>query len=100
MGVKKLIKTKNKADRKFIERISKAAKDQMIPYGEPDEDSPELTEDDFADAIVVPPPKKKGIYIQLDPEVLEWFRGRGRGYQGAINNILKQFVAIQKKKAA
>lgn len=33
-----------------------------------------------------------GIFIKLDREVLEWFRGAGPGYQRRVNEVLKRFV--------
>ena len=75
----------------------------------PDEDNPEWTDEDFRTAKppqeVLPPdvlsafpktrgaqktPKKEAISIRLDEDVVEKFRRTGAGWQGRINEILKQ----------
>ena len=32
---------------------------------------------------------KKQITLRIDAEVLEWFRSRGKGYQGRMNDALR-----------
>lgn len=41
---------------------------------------------------------KQAISIRLDPDVLDFFKGEGPGYQGRINQVLRHFMA-QKRKA-
>lgn len=43
------------------------------------------------------PPEKEKISINIDKEVLQWFRNKGRGYQTYINNILRSYVSMQEK---
>lgn len=43
-------------------------------------------------AKVVMPQAKETITIRLDPDVLEWFRNKGRGYQTRINAILRSYM--------
>ncbi|MBO0904548.1 BrnA antitoxin family protein [Jiella sonneratiae] len=40
--------------------------------------------------------KKQPVTIRLDPEILAFFRGQGRGWQTRINAVLKAFVTAQK----
>jgi uncharacterized protein (DUF4415 family) len=58
-------------------------------------DIPEINPRRFARAIVrkglKPVPRKTQLTLRVDPEVLEWFRRRGRGYQTRINAILKAY---------
>ena len=58
-------------------------------------DSPEISPRRFARAIVrkglKPVLRKTQLTLRVDPEVLEWFRRRGRGYQTRINAILKAY---------
>jgi uncharacterized protein (DUF4415 family) len=49
----------------------------------------------FANAKLVTPRTKNVVTLRLDPEILEWFRNNGRGYQTRINSVLKAFVAAQ-----
>src|SRR5215469_3725765 len=40
---------------------------------------------DWSQAVLVAPPKKKAISIRLDPDVLDYFKNEGPGYQRRIN---------------
>jgi uncharacterized protein (DUF4415 family) len=60
-------------------------------------DIPPLDETFFAEAEIRMPPTKPSITIRLDPDVLEWFKGQGKGYQTRINAVLRRYVAAQKK---
>ena len=37
-------------------------------------------------------PVKKQITLRIDADVLEWFKGKGAGYQTAINEVLRSFA--------
>ncbi len=41
-------------------------------------------------------PTKTPISIRVSPEVAEYFRAKGKGWQGRIDNILKDYVAHHK----
>ena len=43
--------------------------------------------------IIGLPPGKEAVKLRIDRDVLEWFRGTGRGYQTRMNNVLRAFVA-------
>ena len=55
-------------------------------------DSPELGEDFFKNAVLRLPKAKKSVSLRLDPDVLDWFKGRGLGYQTRINAVLRMYV--------
>lgn len=63
-------------------------------------DSPELTPEMFARAIVrrglKPAPHKAQLTLRLDRDVLEWFRKQGRGYQTQINALLRAYMEARK----
>lgn len=61
-------------------------------------DVPPLNETFFADAELRMPSAKPSITIRLDPDVLEWFKSQGKGYQTRINAILRRYVEAQKEK--
>ena len=42
------------------------------------------------------PGPKRGLYLRLDPEVLDWFKETGKGYQTRINKVLRAFVESRK----
>jgi uncharacterized protein (DUF4415 family) len=64
---------------------------------------PELDEEerdlviDWASARLVVPEAKAAISIRLDPDVLEYFRAGGKGYQTRINAVLRAWMEAQKK---
>ena len=59
-------------------------------------DCPEITPEMFAKAIVrrglKPTPKKVQITLRIDNDVVEWFKGQGRGYQSRINALLRAYM--------
>jgi uncharacterized protein (DUF4415 family) len=77
-----------------------------------DDENPEWTEEDFArarPAIEVVPeivaaylrrrgkqkaPVKKLISLRLDPDVIDHFRARGKGWQARINATLRKAAGI------
>ena len=60
-------------------------------------DIPPLDEEFFANAQLRMPQAKPSITIRLDPDILEWFKGQGKGYQTRINAVLRKYVEAQKK---
>lgn len=58
---------------------------------------PELGPEFFARAIRWPG-KKIQITLRIDPDVLNFFRKRGKGYQSTINAVLRKYVEVQKQR--
>ena len=46
---------------------------------------------------VVMPVTKQPTSIRLDPDVLDWFKRKGKGYQTRINAVLRTYVEAQRK---
>lgn len=70
-----------------------ALTDEKIRVGiKADADAHPTNEDFWKTAKVVMPQAKETITIRLDPDVLEWFRKKGRGYQTRINAILRSYM--------
>jgi uncharacterized protein (DUF4415 family) len=67
-----------------------ALRDSEIDFSE----SPELGSR-FFDHAIRWPGKKKQITLRLDPDVLGFFRRHGRGYQTAINAVLRHYMYSQ-----
>lgn len=67
-------------------------RDQDIDAGE----IPTLDQSFFENAELRLPQSKSTITIRLDPEVLKWFKGKGKGYQTRINAVLKMYIEAQK----
>jgi len=68
--------------------------DREIDYS----DIPPLDASFFREAILWPGPKKQ-VTLRLDPDVLTYFRKQGKGYQSAINAVLRRYVEERKRRA-
>jgi uncharacterized protein (DUF4415 family) len=78
--------------RKRLEEI------QNIPDEEIDtSDIPELDDRFWENAKMVVPVSKKAVSIRLDSDILDWFKGQGKGYQSTNNNVLRTYVNHQQK---
>ena len=67
----------------------KAMKDSDIDFS----DSPPLSKNFFKKAVLWPGTKKQ-ITLRLDPDVIEFFKKQGRGYQSMINAVLRKYVEV------
>ena len=70
-----------------------AMRDEDIDYS----DIPKQGPDFFKNAIIWPGPKKQ-ITLRIDPDVLTFFRKQGRGYQSAMNSVLRKYMEAQKER--
>jgi len=70
----------------------KALKDRDIDLS----DTPEL-HDDFFTGATLWPGKKKQITLRLDPDVVEFFKTKGHGYQSSINAALRRYMEAQQR---
>lgn len=70
-----------------------AIKDEDIDYS----DIPELDESFWSRAVVHMPESKKGLYIRLDPDILDWLKSRGKGYQTRLNAMLRALMENDQK---
>ena len=61
-------------------------KDEDIDYS----DNPEVTDEMFQ-LMQFREPEKKGIYIKLDNDVIEFFKKTNKHYQVTINKVLKAY---------
>jgi uncharacterized protein (DUF4415 family) len=53
---------------------------------------------DWSKAEIVVPAKKKAISIRIDPDVLDFFKNEGPGYQRRINAVLRSYVEQKQKR--
>ena len=65
----------------------KSIKDSEIDVS----DIPKLDASFFKRAQLRMPRPKKAVSLRLDPDVLEWFKEQGEGYQTRINAVLRLF---------
>lgn len=62
-----------------------------------DPDWADLIDVDWSDAVAVYPLPKQAISIRLDQDVIDFFKGTGKGYQTRINAVLRHFMRETKK---
>jgi len=55
-------------------------------------DNQELTEYFFAHATLRMPEAKTAVSLRIDPDVLEWYKTKGPGYQTRINAVLRMYM--------
>ena len=72
-------------------RKLKKMRDKDIDFS----DIPPINPRQFKKIIVRIPTPKSPVSIRLDPDVLEWFKKQGRGYQTRINAVLRGYVKTQ-----
>ena len=68
-------------------------KDEEIDYS----DIPQLREDFFENAQIRWPGNKKQITLRLDPDVVDYFKHFGKGYQRAMNNVLRKYMETHQR---
>jgi len=64
---------------------------------EPERDEDEF-EVDWTRAKLVTPESKKAISLRVDPDVLEFFKSQGAGYQTRMNAVLRAWIEAQIKR--
>jgi uncharacterized protein (DUF4415 family) len=69
---------------KQIESIS----EKEIDYS----DIPETDDAFWAKAELRVPQTKRGVYLRLDPDLIDWLKRQGPGYQTRINAILRSYM--------
>ena len=75
-----------------LEQIE-AIPDKAIDYT----DIPETDEGFWEKAELRMPQPKKGVYLRLDQDLLDWLKRRGPGYQTRINAILRSYMETHKR---
>jgi uncharacterized protein (DUF4415 family) len=68
-------------------------KDADIDYS----DIPSLDDSFFRKEIVELPKKKDSVTLRIDHDVLEFYKGQGRGYQTLMNAVLKVYARAKQK---
>jgi uncharacterized protein (DUF4415 family) len=52
---------------------------------------------DWTDAVLPEQSRKKLISLRVDPDVLEFFKAQGPGYQTRINAVLQAYMQVKKE---
>ena len=61
-----------------------------------DPDWKDVPRDWWKDAVPVSPGAKRLISLRLDPDVVEWFRAQGPGYQTRMNAVLRAYMKAKR----
>lgn len=62
----------------------------------PPYEGPQEFEVDWSKARIVTPDLKQAISLRVDPDVLEFFKSEGRGYQTRMNAVLRAYMEAKK----
>lgn len=71
----------------------KSIKDEDIDYS----DIPELDDEFWKNAVLVPPRGTTPVTLRVKDTVLEAFKADGKGYQTRMNAVLEAYVRAMKK---
>jgi len=50
--------------------------------------------------VGIPQPNKKQLTVRLDPDIVQWFKEHGPGYQTRMNAVLRSYVDAKKRQSA
>lgn len=78
------MKIKSKTNFKKLESL----KDSEIDFS----DIPKLSGSFFKKAELKLPEPKKSISLRIDPDVVAWFKKKGKGYQTKMNAVLRMYM--------
>ena len=67
--------------------------DKDIDYS----DIPEADETFWRRAKLQMPEPKKGIYVRLDADILDWLKSKGKGYQTRMNAMLRTLMESDRR---
>ncbi len=62
-----------------------------------DPDWRDIPRDWWKDAVAVTPGAKKLLSLRIDPDVVDWFRAQGPGYQTRMNAVLRAYMRAAAK---
>ena len=72
-----------------VDAMTEAALEAAIAA---DPDWRDIPRDWYKDAVAVRRGGKRLISLRIDGDIVDWFRGQGRGYQTRINGVLRAYV--------
>lgn len=87
-------------DRTDWERLRNMTEEEIEAGAASDPDNPPWTEEELAAAELLMPSDepKVPLSIRLDPEIVEFFREEGPGYQSRINAVLLGYVRSRRRR--
>ena len=85
-------------DESDLPRVRAMTEDELEAAIDSDPDWKDVPEDWFEEAIPVLPGPKKLLSLRVDPDVLDWFRAQGPGYQTRMNAVLRAYMKAASKR--
>ena len=79
-------------------RKMKSLTDWDTQRAQGDYEGPQAFEVDWTRTELVTPEPKKMISLRVDPDVLEFFKAQGPGYQTRMNAVLRAWMEAQFKR--
>lgn len=71
----------------------------VLDAGQQVEDRPDevLAHESWTETVLPEQTRKKLISLRVDPEVLEFFKAQGPGYQTRMNAVLQAYMQVKKE---
>jgi uncharacterized protein (DUF4415 family) len=88
---------KVKGGRTDWSRVDATTEAELAQMDRDDTDLQGFENVDWSKAELVLPAPKSAISIRLDPDVLDFFKAGGKGYQSRINAVLRSYVKAARK---
>jgi uncharacterized protein (DUF4415 family) len=85
-------------DRTDFARLDAMTEEDIQRQIDEDPDAPEFTDEMLRSAMWVPAQKKTPISFRVDPDVLEFFKAEGPGYQSRMNAVLRSYMDHRRKR--
>ena len=82
-------------DRPLTREELASLKDEDIDFS----DIPEITDEQFKNAVLVHPDNKTQLTLRLDPTVVLWFKSQGPKYQTRMNAVLRAYYEEHREKS-
>jgi uncharacterized protein (DUF4415 family) len=84
-----------------LDEIEEMARRGELAPTRPDAEEIELDDSFWAHARWMPPlfPRKTSVHLRLDQDVLDWFKGQGKGHLTRMNAVLRTFAYAEKNRA-
>ncbi len=79
-------------DRSDWARVDAMTEEELEAAIASDPDWKDVPRDWYKDAIPVMPGPKTALSLRLDPDVVEFFRAQGKGYQTRMNAVLRAYM--------
>jgi uncharacterized protein (DUF4415 family) len=84
-------------DRTDWERVRAMTDEEVEDAALSDPDAQPTDAEFWKDARLVIPMALVDSFLQVDPDVLEWFKSQGEGYKARMNAALRAYMEVNKQ---